>query len=195
MKKILVIVAVLAISVSSFAQVKFGAKVGVNFANGTGDDFEDTDMRTSVLFGGFARFALSDKIAFQPELLYSGQGVKESYSEEGMDVDGTLKLDYLNIPLMFKYYAGSGFNIQAGPQVGFLMSAKYKMEAGGESADIDVKDEMKGLDFGLNIGLGYDLESGIGIDARYGLGLSNVADYDEADGKNNVISLAVSYTF
>lgn len=195
MKKLLFIVAVLAISMSSFAQVTYGVKAGVNFANGTGDDFEDADMRTSILFGGFAKFSLSETFAFQPELLYSGQGAKASYTEEGVDVDETLKMDYLNIPLMFKYYAGGGFNIQAGPQIGFLLSAKTKLEAGGESVDIDVKDELKGLDLGLNLGLGYDLESGIGIDLRYGLGLSNVVDYDDADGKNSVISLAVSYAF
>ncbi len=128
--------------------------------------FEDSDMRTSIAFGAFAKFNLSETFAFQPELLYSGQSAKESYTEEGIDFDGTLKMDYLNVSLMFKYYASNGFNIQAGPQIGFLLPAKYKMEAAGESMDVDVKDEMKDLDLGLNLGLGYDLESGIGIDLR-----------------------------
>nr|WP_321453546.1 porin family protein [uncultured Carboxylicivirga sp.] len=199
MKKLLFIAAIMAISMSSFAQVKYGVKAGVNFANGTGDDFENGDMRTSLQAGAFARFSLSETFAFQPELLYSGQGSKYSESETGYSYDQTLKLNYLNIPLMFKYYASNGFNIQAGPQLGFLMSAKMKEEETADGTTIsveeDIKDQVKGFDFGLDFGLGYDLESGLGFDLRYGLGLTNIVDNDDADGKNSVISLAVSYAF
>lgn len=188
MKKVLTVIAVLAlISTASFAQTKFGVKLGTNFANGSGDDFEDTDSRIGMVIGGFANFSIiEEKLSFQPELLYSAQGYTESYTDEGFDVDGTLKADYLNIPLMMKYHFG-GFNVQAGPQVGFLMSAKYE--------DDDVKDDMKGVDFGFNLGVGYDLDFGLGFDLRYNLGLSNVADYDDADGKNRVIQFTASYAF
>ena len=191
MKKVLLVFAVFAITASSFAQTKFGVKAGVNFANGSGDDFEDLDSRTGLVIGGFAKFQVAEKFAFQPEILYSAQGAK--YSESGYEE--TLKLNYLNIPLMGKLYVTEGLSLQAGPQVGFLMSAKYAFEEDGISADIDVKDDMKGLDFGLNFGVGYELPMGLGFDLRYNLGLTNVADNDEADGKNAVLQITASYAF
>ncbi len=63
---------------------------------------------------------ISEKFAFQPELLYSAQG--SDYDDE--DFSGSVKADYLNVPLMAKYYVGEGFSLEAGPQVGLLLSAK-----------------------------------------------------------------------
>lgn len=99
---------------------------------------------------------------------------------------------YLTVPVMVRYNPVKIFNIHAGPQFGFLMSAKQKFD--GDSQDI--KDSMKGLDLGLGIGAGVDLPMGLGLSARYVLGLSNIAE--EADGaegtlKNNVVQLSVSY--
>jgi hypothetical protein len=96
---------------------------------------------------------------------------------------------------MFKYNVASGFNVQAGPQVGFLVADKY--EAGGNSGDLSDTwgVDMNGIDFGLNLGLGYDLENGLGVDARYDIGMSQITKEDNADSKNSVIQVAVSYTF
>ena len=198
-KRILLVVAVLAMfSVfTTNAQVKFGVKAGLNLANINGDDFEDSDMKMGLAIGGFANFQLSDKIEFQPELLYSMQGAKQKdmYIDEGITADMTFKLDYINIPLMLKYKLTDAFSIQAGPQIGLLVSDKWKTD----DADGDISDDMgvdlKGVDFGLNFGLGYTLENGFGIDARYNLGMSQILDMDEADSKNAVIQIAVSYAF
>lgn len=196
MKKALFVVAVMLLSIStvSVAQVKFGVKAGVNFANVSGDDMDDMDSRIAPLFGGFANIGLTDKLAFQPELLYSMKGAKESGSMDGMDYDATVKLSYIDVPLMLKYNISGGLNIQAGPQLGLLMSADYEMEAGGESESMDIKDELKGMDLGFNLGAGYDFGS-LGVDVRYNLGLSNIADSDDGDIKNNAIQIGVSYAF
>lgn len=189
------IVAVMAmVATAAVAQTTFGVKAGVNFASMSGDDFDGLDGRTSMAFGGFAKFQLSEKFAFQPELLLSMQGAKGSVEEEGIDVDVTAKLNYLNIPLMAKYYISEGFSLQAGPQIGFNVLAEAKMEAMGQEAEEDIED-IKGVDFGFNLGAGYELENGLGFEARYNLGLSNVGDWDDADGKNRVFSIAVSYAF
>lgn len=196
MKKVLFLVAVMLLSVSavSFAQAQFGLKAGVNIANATGDDVEDADSRLAPFFGAFVNLGLGEKLAFQPELLYSMQGAKTSWSEDGMDVDVTEKLNYLNIPLMLKYNVGGGLNLQAGPQLGLLLSAESEWEMGGESDTEDSKDAYKGMDFGFNIGAGYDFGP-LGVDLRYNLGLSNIADYEDGDVKNSVIQIGVSYAF
>lgn len=100
---------------------------------------------------------------------------------------------------MGKYYVTEGLSLQAGPQIGFLLSAKGKTEASAMGLSIeeeeDVKDEFKGLDFGLNFGAGYELENGLGFDVRYNLGLSNISDYDDANGGNGVFQITVGYAF
>ena len=73
------------------------------------------------------------------------------------------------------------------------------VESGASSDDDDVKDYFKGIDFGLNFGLGYKLENGLNFAARYNLGLSDLNDADEIFGsdsyKNAVIQLSVGFFF
>lgn len=163
-----------------------GLKVGANFANMKWDsDFGNfsPDSRTAFHFGAYLNVGFSETFSLQPELLYNSVGAK-------MD-DEALKANYLSVPIMFKYNPVPVFNIHAGPQVGFLMSAKAE--------DEDVKEMYKGLDLGLGVGIGADLPMGLGISARYVLGLANIADtdvdIDEVDFtvKNNVVQISVTY--
>jgi len=196
MKKIMLTALIAVITMVSVSAQNFGAKAGVNFASLNGDDAEDFDGRTSFHIGAVVEFEISETFSFQPELMYSSQGAESSFSEEGFDYEMKIKLDYLNIPLMAKYYVTEGFSIEAGPQVGFLLSAKLEYEADGDSESEDIKDELSSIDFGLNFGLGYKLDSGLNFGARYNLGLSNVDDSDDdMDLKNGVFQISVGYFF
>ncbi len=188
MKKVLLCAAIAVLTMTtSFAQASFGAKAGVNFANITGDDLDGTEGKIGFHIGAVAEISFSEKFSFQPELLFSTQGLK---AEEG---DGKLKLNYINLPLMGKYYVMDGLSLELGPQVGFLLSAKS--DDGND--DVDVKDSLKSIDFGLNIGVGYKMESGLNFGVRYNLGLSDINDVDGYDGenKNGVIQVSVGYFF
>ncbi|TDP00685.1 porin family protein [Flavobacterium sp. 245] len=183
-KLILSALAVMAFGFANAQEVKFGVKGGLNFAN-LGGDF-DGDLVTSFHVGGLAEIKLTDKFAVQPEVLVSGQGT--DFSEDGFN--SLVKLTYLNIPVMAKYYVIERLSLEAGPQIGFLLSAKNE--------DVDVKDSFKSVDFGLNFGAGYDITEHFFAGVRYNLGLSNVADFpDEADFKtnNSVFSVSVGYKF
>jgi opacity protein-like surface antigen len=114
--------------------------------------------------------------------------------------DSKTKLNYINLPVLAKYYVVDKLAVIAGPQVGFLMSAKETFE----SESLDAKDFYKTISLSFNIGASYDLTDNIFIDARYNLGLSNIAkeitdeEFDETITpkiKNNVIQLAVGYKF
>jgi len=184
MKK-LCIVAILAIV--SFASVnaqgaKFGAKAGVNFANFTGD-IEENKVLTGLHIGAFVELELSETIILQPELLFSTQGTK--FKEQGVSID--FNANYINLPVMFKYAIAEEFNLEAGPQIGFLLSA--------EVADQDIKDEMESIDFGLNFGASYDFTEDLFAQARYNFGLTNLAESGEGDLKNSVISVSLGYRF
>ncbi|MCU4176503.1 porin family protein [Carboxylicivirga sp. N1Y90] len=204
MKKLLVLVALLAIASSSFAQVKFGAKAGINIANLkiTEVDYDPgLEYKVGLTIGAFAKYSVSEKFAIQPELLYSMKGAKINYSEGNDYNKGSIKTNYLSIPIIAKYYLSSGFNLQAGPQMDFLLSAKtsYDSSIDGHitSESYDFKDSLKGIDFGLAVGLGYDLENGLGIEARYILGLSELNKNTEEDGsaKSKGFQITASYAF
>ena len=192
MKKLflLAVIAVFGFTTVNAQEISFGAKAGLNLASVTGDETEDLDGRTAFHFGVVAEIGISDKFSIQPELLYSAQGATESF--EGIDID--LNLDYINLPVMAKFYVADGFSLEAGPQIGFLTSAKAK--ADGEEED--VKDFVKGSDFGANFGVGYKLESGLNFNARYNLGLSNLNDGEDSDdfkNQNGVFQISIGYFF
>ncbi|WP_047545908.1 porin family protein [Psychroserpens sp. Hel_I_66] len=197
MKKLMLFAAVAAFGLSSVnaQEVKFGAKAGVNFAT-IGGDVEDADGRTAFHVGGVAEIMISDKFSVQPELLYSAQGLQQKEEFEGFTFESKLKLDYINIPIMAKYYVAEGFSIEAGPQVGFLLSAKEEFEFEGDSEEEDVKDAFNSIDFGAGVGVGYRMDSGLNFSARYVLGLSNIfEDSGDFSAQNNVIQVSVGYFF
>src|SRR5699024_6216096 len=118
-----------------------------------------------------------EKFGIQPELLYSMKGSKYEESEEIMGVsinyEEKTKLDYIDLPIMAKYYVTEGFSVMAGPHIGFLVSAKSEVEASGggeeESGEVDIKDGLSSIDFGVGAGVGYQLENGLFFNARYTL--------------------------
>jgi hypothetical protein len=184
MKKILLSLAILAaFSTASFAQLSGGARLGLNLSNFGGDDGEG-DMKTGLQLGVYVVGNLSEKLAIQPELVYSSFGAKEDYS--GTEV--TTALSYISIPVLLRYNINEMINIHVGPQFGILASAKAKTD----DDDVDIKDDMKGLDTGLAIGLGLDFGK-FNAGARYYAGLSNIVDADEVDVKNTAIQIVIGY--
>jgi hypothetical protein len=197
MKKIILSAAMLAaFGFSAKAQdIKYGVKAGVNFATLTGDIPDEVKSRTGLHIGVLAEFKISEQFSIQPELLYSQQGLKYDEVVEGIEVRSTWKLDYLNLPIAAKYYVIEGLSIEAGPQIGYRLGAKIKMEADGyEDGEADIKDDTKAIEFGLIGGVAYDLPVGLFFQARYAAGLSKVND-DDDNVKNGVFQLSVGYKF
>lgn len=198
MKKVILAAFVLGTITTAVAQqqVKFGPKAGLNFANLSGDD--NSDMLTGFHVGAVAEIKFNEKFSIQPEVVYSAQGTKytETFPVLGT-VETSLNNDYINIPILAKYYIVDGFSVEAGPQVGFLMKSESKVEGGSGSVTTDSKDNFKSTDFGLGLGLAYDLPVGLFVNARYNLGLSDIRENTSAGDavKNNVIQVGIGYKF
>lgn len=181
--------AVCFIAVTATAQhANIGIKGGLNVFTIHSNDNSSYDTRKGIHLGLLAHIHLTRQMAFQPELVYSGQGAKYTIA----DITTTVKLDYINVPLLLQYMFDNGFRIQAGPQIGFLASAKS--EAG--NINTDVKNSFKSVDFGLGLGIGYvHPPSGFGVDARYTLGLSSINENTNVKTTNNGFQLGVFYLF
>ena len=168
-KLILSLFVIAAFSASSFAQLSL--KAGVNIANQTFEFFLGANYKVN----------LSESIGLRPGIQFSLKGSKLDFG--GTDVSES-DFSYLEVPVDLVFTTG-GISIHAGPYLGLLMSAK--------SDGVDVKDDVKSTDFGLNLGLGYNFGK-IGVGANYGLGLSNISQDEEGTAKNKVISVYVTYT-
>ena len=164
--------------------IVFGLKGGLNVSNFIGDINNNT-FRTSVHIGIFSEIMISDKFSLQPELLYSGQG----FSGRALPGFSRSKYDYINFPVLAKIYVAKKISIEAGPQLGFLVSAKEKTD----NDNVSISNQ-KTVDFSLNLGLAYDLKNGIFFQTRYNLGLSNInsgANANAVKYTNSVIQLSV----
>lgn len=187
MKKIRILLLALFVvgaSASAFSQAQFslGVKGGLNFANLDVSSLSGTyNNRTGYHLGAFGLFKFS-KIGIQPEIIFSEQGSEVKDPQLGSFESN---FSYVNIPIILKLYTVAGINLQAGPQFGFLTSAKL--------GDESIKDEIKGSDVSLGLGVGWDLPFGLTIDGRYNLGLSDVSDDSASEIKNQVWQVSVGY--
>jgi hypothetical protein len=126
---------------SPTGQINIGIKGGVNVYNVHNDNNIKYDPRIGFNFGFLGHIHLNNQFAIQPEIVYSAQGAIQTVD------NGTnkLNLDYINVPVLLQYMFDNGLRLQAGPQVGFLVSAKSK--TGNNS--IDVKNDMNPIDLGF----------------------------------------------
>jgi len=193
-KKLMLTLCACAIAYGSFAQAQFaiGIKGGPNFAKIDVSDASGTyKSRTGFHVGAFSLIKFT-KFGIQPELIFSQQGSKFKYSGSP---DLESNFSYINIPVIFKLYTIAGINIQAGPQFGFLMSAKQDIPdpVSGSVSKEDVKDAYKKSDVSIGLGLGWDLPFGLTIDGRYNLGISKINDASTGQAKNQVWQVSVGY--
>jgi hypothetical protein len=169
-------------------QVNLGIKGGVNLYNVHNDDNTKYDLRIGYNFGLLGHIHLNNHFAIQPEIVYSAQGAKQT------DDNGTneLNLDYINVPVLFQYMFDNGLRLQAGPQVGFLISAKSKTD----NNTIDIKNDLNPIDFAISFGMSYVFPpTGFGIDARYNLGLSNINKNGTVNSTNRGFQFGMFYIF
>lgn len=190
MKKLILLITIAVSFVLTVKAQEFnlGVKAGVNISNLVGR--EKYDNKTSFHFGIVGEYQISEKYSLQPEFVYSVQGT-------GMSKQTSSKytLNYINVPLMVKYYVVKGFNLQAGPQLGFVAVAKEVFGENDEN-ELILKDRIRPVDFGVNFGLGYKFGGNFFVEARYNLGLTHMYKYVTRYSKrNSVFQISVGCLF
>lgn len=175
-------------SVGAFAQgVSGGIKAGLNLSNMT---FSSSGYTTSPSFspalhgGAYLTAMFTEHLGLQPELLFSGQGAKSGSNK--------YTLNYITVPVLVRYNVNSLLSFHAGPQMGFLMSAKEKIA----STTSDVKDDFKSTDVSIAAGVGIDLPMKLNFSFRFVKGLSdinNIADANDYKAKNYALQFSVGY--
>jgi len=141
-----------------------GIKIGANNANLAGDGTENISSAINFQAGLFTEITLSEDFKVQPELLFSVYGFKQDF--EG---DSKIRLNYIILPIMVKWFVSKGFSFDAGPQVGLMVTAKN-----GTGSMADVKSDFYDRDFGVNIGASFVMSEKVSVSVRYYIGLTDV---------------------
>ncbi len=193
----LVLIAAAIVCMSASAQVQFGGKVGFDLTNFWGSDVEH-GMKPSYQVGLLMEYKMTPKFAIAPEVVFASQGGKFKALDLnlfGLDIEKnvTFNTNYINVPVMLKYYVTPAFSIDLGPQVGFNVYSKYSIEDVDKA--IDVKDNTKTVDFGVGLGGTYNLSENAFVQARYTMGMTKVFDGDYNKEKNGNIQVAFGMKF
>jgi outer membrane immunogenic protein len=194
---------------SALAQdITWGGRLGLNMS--TLSTNVDVDFKSKICYtaGVFATIGLMNALTFQPELLYSNKGAKYEETFEDQIYKVMVILNYLEMPLLFKYNFGMMGdsqwmpNVYAGPYAAYRLNGKFKVKFDGQTETEDINsDEMNTIDYGLVLGAGLDVPMGRGqitFDVRYSLGMANTAKNDPGENektRNRVLQALVGYSF
>ena len=197
MKKVFVLIAAAIVCMSASAQLQFGAKVGVDATHFWGKDTPH-GMQLNYQAGLMMEYKFNPHFAIAPEVVFAAQGGKHTRNVDLVETDCTFHTNYINVPVMLKYYVSPAFSIDLGPQVGFNVYSK--MTAKGKTTNVeakwteDLKEDTKTVDFGVGLGGTYNLSDNAFVQARYTLGLINVFE-GGGDCKHGNIQLAFGMKF
>lgn len=190
MKKLLLSIAVAFSAMASYAQSAAGSlslipKVGINIANLT--DYDDSKVRVGVAAGAELQYMFNDMVGIEAGAIYSQQGCKFKIS----NADCTIKLDYVNIPILANVYVVKGLAVKLGIQPAFKVNSSAKLSS--QVGDLERDDDaVKSFDFSIPVGLSYEYANFV-LDARYNFGCTKVVDDDNA--KNSVFQITLGYKF
>ena len=185
MKKIILAMVIMACFASQInAQLRFGLKGGLNFANFKIEQGASKKLTYDNATGWQAGALLQVKIpglglALQPELLYSVSKVDLDQKENGIhyfEVPVNLQMG-LDLKILRPY-------LQAGPYFG------YALKSDGDQ----LKDNINKFDWGVGLGAGLEVWK-LQLDLRYSWGLQDVSSMKDFEMKNNRFTVALGLFF
>jgi len=202
MKKILILVTALAMTIGATAQenpLTYGVKAGINLSQisaQTGDfEGDASDMKIGFFVSGHVNYSFGEFFGIQPELSFSMQGGQEDLDGESMK----MMFNYINVPVLFEVKPITNLSIFVGPQIGFNIykGVSYMGETiSGSDLEDGMEMKVNTIDFAAVVGLQYAINGQFLISARYNIGFTPIFDADGVSGlANRVIQVGVGYKF
>jgi hypothetical protein len=205
----------------STGKMSFAILGGVNLQNLNGKDAGGDKLTNDMIIGYHAgvnvQIPIAPQFYFQPGLMFTIKGAKNSNTLMGTTYTSTTKLNYIELPLNLVYKAqlgGGYFMLGFGPYVGYGFGGKVVTEGGSVSNDRKIKFKnvvetgddptipyFKALDVGGNIFAGYEMAGGIFLQLDTQLGMINISpEYkilsdDKSSVKNTGFGLSLGYRF
>ena len=179
MKKIIAsVILLIALAGAANAQrLTVGGKAGANLTKITGMAFKE-EFNLGYHVGVFAEIDLNQKWGIQPELIWNqvnthpASGI-DSVLNNWQNNTSDIQLQYLTIPILLRYNAGSLVTLHLGPQFGIITSKDKTLWSNGKAA-------FKSGDFSMVGGVQLNLNM-LRVYGRYNVGLSNLNDIGTQD--------------
>jgi len=204
--------------------VRFGIKGGANASQFSEQQLSAKNQKIGFNAGVFVNIPLSQKFAFQPEVLYNQMGAKSVALNSESTVGNTTtrtervyktSLNYISVPLMMQFKPADNFYVEAGPEFSYFIDG----ENSGDTKITTIKDgktesvftegstqsinknSVKKFNVAMGLGLGYYFTKNLGINARYVNSFthyannSGVAEVDKNINTNRVFQLGLNYKF
>lgn len=197
-KKLLVLLAVISITSSCFAQITWDIQAGLTYSNVTAKDRDGKRTNTSsvpgIYLGLGTAIPLSDQIALHPALVYAKRGFQQEESSHiGWGNDFEARVSYIELPvdLLYSPKIGPGnLLLAAGPYVGYgtggewttsgpVLIGDIMIEGKGDIAfqndrsygDMNTYVYAKPWDYGAHFRIGYALfgQYSLSVDMQYGI--------------------------
>ena len=178
MKKIVIFIMILSFvfigTLSAQGNLGFGVKGGLNMAKFTGDGVKeiteegyDEKYVTAFSLGGFLALPLGNTLTIRPEVLYTQNGAKYEASRGGAEAKMSMKMNWLNIPVLAVFNLQPNIRLFAGPYFDFFLNGKTKVEMSYEEFSFDEEediesDEIQSLNYGVIFGAAYGVTNNIG---------------------------------
>lgn len=195
MKKFLMTAVLGMFALAGFSQVKWDARVGMNFSNMT--KAEGTKALPGFNLGVGMDYGFSENWSLQSGLMISSKGYKiKDYSKD--------RPIYLDIPILaaykFNISDNTKFVINAGPYLAFGLGGKCKFDEGGDYKLFKGEDgedaEYSRFDLGIQYGIGLEIGEHYLVNLTGQNGFISPNNYDDgADYKNMTFSIGVGYRF
>ena len=208
MKKILVAIVAVLFAAPSFAQyssggftlsestVYYGARVGLNVSTLTGDETSDAKAKAGMNLGGVIGLRVSDAtpIFLESGLYFTMCGAKG----EGKD---KVDLNYLEIPVLFKYGIQATDDIAVLPYLGptfrFGVGGSMKQDDGTGNTVTRTSfksDRYSRPDVGMKIGCGVEYTK-LYLEMGYQFGITNIYDNDDISQHNGAFFVNFGVNF
>jgi len=172
-------------------------KVGINLSTITN---VDSDWKYGLNIGCGVEWNAIPKFAIESGLYFSQLGTK-NLIEANDARRKNIKLNYIQLPLIAKYYFHEGFNVFIGPQVGYRVGYSHT-----PYIDIVTFDE-KDFNFDAIGGVGYQFNFGLLLSASYIIGFTNLdyclhpnmedspMKYERSNNRNSTFQFNIGWRF
>lgn len=182
----------------SIAQEVFGGLVfGINGSQVAGDVASGYD-KAGIHAGLFAYTFISEKSVFQMELVYSQKGARKNPTEKNGYQQYLLRLNYVDLPFIYKYIYNDKLNFEAGLSYGYLL---YHYEEANFSLDVGDAG-FHSHAFNIIIGLNYRFADRWAAGLRSTNSIYQVRDHVSGASRfpnygqyNDVLTLSFQYYF
>lgn len=138
--------------------------LGVNGSQIDGDGIGGYN-RAGLVAGVGAEFPIDGRWTVQPEVFYSQRGSQSSTDEQDMQqIFTTFVMNYVDLPVVFQFYAKDNLIFHGGPAVSYLFDARYEDGAGDSGYSRDYM--FKQIDVLAIIGMEYRFLDNLSIHLR-----------------------------